>query len=167
MSSKTNGHLVGWPLVRASRSGERPCALPARLTGLTPRFTGLGFIDRQGTAREFLTLELRNSSFRRIAIGHLNEPKAFGAAGVPVDNDTDLVHHAILLKELAKVLISGTIRQITNEDVHAGVLCGREDKQSPSHPNSMQTQYRGEATSNNTGSRGKILLSRIVEIIIP
>src|SRR2546427_1103883 len=143
------------------------CGLPASLTGLTTWFTRLGLIDRKGTAREFRTLELRNSGFRRIAVGHLDEPKAFGAARIAVDNNTNLVHHAILLKELAKVLIGGAVRQIANKDVHGVFPCGREDKQSPSHPNSMQKQYRGEATRDNTGSRGNVLLSRMARRIIP
>jgi hypothetical protein len=38
-------------------------------------------------------------------------------------------------------LVRGAIRQITNKDIHKTFPCGREDKQSPSHPNSMQKQY--------------------------
>src|SRR2546427_5741438 len=70
--------------------------LPPRLTGLTTRFARLRFIDREGAARKLLALEPGNGGFRRGTVGHLDEAKAFGAAGVAISNDTDLVHHAIL-----------------------------------------------------------------------
>jgi len=94
------------------------CGLPARLTGLTPRFARLGFIDCKGTARELCALDPSNGSLGRLAVGHLDEPKAFGTARVAVRNDTDLVHNTILLKELADVLIGSGKRQITYKDIH-------------------------------------------------
>src|SRR2546425_9814434 len=98
--------------------------LPARAARLTTRFTGLGFIDREGTTLELLALEPLDGGFRRGAVGHLDESKAFAAAGVAADNDTDLVHNAIRLKELAKVMVGGGKRQIANINIHGRFLVG-------------------------------------------
>jgi hypothetical protein len=84
--------------------------LPAGPAGLTARFARLGFVDREGTASEFCTLQPLNGGFGRLALGHLNESKAFGTASVTVGNDVDFVYHAVRLKELAEVLLSGGIR---------------------------------------------------------
>src|SRR5881296_825877 len=120
-----NGHPMGWPSCeRLALRGIPSSRLPARLTGLTARFTGLGFIDREGAPLELLTLEPGNSGFRRGAVGHLDESKAFGAAGVAVGNNTDLVHNAIRLKELAKVMVGGGKRQIANINIHGRFLVG-------------------------------------------
>src|SRR5207247_2146645 len=112
-----------WPSgERLALPGRPPRRLPARLTGLTARFTGLGFIDREGAPLELLTLEPGNSGFRRGAVGHLDESKAFGAAGVAVNNNTHLVHNSIRLKELAKGMVGGSKRQIAYKDIHGKVL---------------------------------------------
>jgi hypothetical protein len=106
------------------RADTALAGLPARPAWLTTRFTGLGFIDREGTTLELLALEPLDGGFRRGAVGHLDESKAFGAAGVAVDNDTDLVHNAIRLKELAKVMVGGGKRQIANINIHRRFLVG-------------------------------------------
>ena len=59
------------------------------------------------------------------AVGHFDEAKAFGAAGVAVHNDLDLVHSAIRLKELAKVIIRGGERKITNIRYSRKGPCGK------------------------------------------
>src|SRR6266571_9511506 len=106
------------------RGSVSRAGLPARAARLTTRFTGLGFIDREGTTLELLALEPLDGGFRRGAVGHLDESKAFGAAGVAVDNDPDLVHNAIRLKELAKVMVGGGKRQIANINIHGRFLVG-------------------------------------------
>jgi hypothetical protein len=53
-----------------------------------------------------------------LAIGHLDKPKPFGAAGVTVGNNPGLIHHAIRLKELAEVVISDGKREIPYIDIH-------------------------------------------------
>jgi hypothetical protein len=98
--------------------------LPTRPAGLTAWFTRFRFIDRQGTASELFALEPGNGGFRRGVVGHFDEAKAFGSAGIAVHNDPDLVHSAIRLKELAKVIIGGGERQITNINIHGRVLVG-------------------------------------------
>ena len=95
-----------------------PRCLPAGPAGLTARFAGLRFVDREGTARKLFALEPLNGRFGRLGLGHLDEPKAFGTARVAVGNDIDLVHRAIRLKKLAEILLSGGIRQIANKDIH-------------------------------------------------
>jgi len=81
----------------------------------------LGFVDRERTARERLALDPAKRGFGYLAVGHLDEPKALGVAGVAVGNDTDCVHHAIRLKERADVLICGGERQIANKAFHVEV----------------------------------------------
>ena len=52
---------MGWPSCeRLALTGIPPSRLPASLTGLTARFTRLGLIDREGSARDLLALELGN-----------------------------------------------------------------------------------------------------------
>jgi hypothetical protein len=77
------------------------------LTGLTTRCLGLGFIDREHTAHEILAAEPDNRGMGRLTVRHLHESKAFAAASVAVRNDTDGVHYAIRLKELAEVVRRG------------------------------------------------------------
>ena len=101
-----------------------PSSLPAGAVRLPARFARLRFIDREGTARKLLALEPGNGGFRRGAVRHLDEAKAFGAAGVAIGNDPDLVHSAIWLKELAKVMVCGGERQIANINIHGRFLVG-------------------------------------------
>jgi hypothetical protein len=96
--------------------------LPAGAAGLTTRFTRLGFVDREGTAFELFAVEPLNGGFGRLALGHLDKSKTFGAAGVTVGNHIDLVHNSILLKELAEVMIRCTKRKVPYKDIHAKVL---------------------------------------------
>src|SRR5215510_5721432 len=58
--------------------------LPAGAAELTTRFTRLGFVDREGPACELSAIESLNSGFGRLALGHFDEPEAFGAPGVTV-----------------------------------------------------------------------------------
>jgi len=105
--------------------------LPAGPTRFTTRFTGFGFIDREGTAFELLALEPGNGSLRRVAVGHFHESKAFGAASIAISNDTDLVHNSIRLKELTKVMVGSGERQIANINIHGKFLVenGTNDRQ--------------------------------------
>jgi hypothetical protein len=142
----SNGHPRGWPSLTHHFTGFTargdvciaPDGLPAGAAWLLTWFTGLGFVHREGTTRQLGALKPLNGGFGRLALGHLDEPKAFGTASVTVGNDIDLVHHAIRLEELAEVLLGGGIRQITNKDIHRVFPMGRGDKRSPGHPNSMQ-----------------------------
>src|SRR5712691_6626750 len=114
--------------------------LPAGPAWLTAGFTGLRFVDRERTACELSAVELLDGGFGRLALGHLDKPKAFGAPGVPVGNHIDRVHHSIRLKELAQVMIRRTKRKVPYKDIHAKVLFMVENrKQSPGHPK----QYAG------------------------
>src|SRR5262245_57701867 len=84
---------------RVPREGTRATAaraahfLPARLTGASTRFPGLGFVNGEGTTRELLALDPGDRGFGGLAVGHLDEPKAFRAPGGAVGNDTDRLHH--------------------------------------------------------------------------
>src|SRR5262249_21809163 len=80
------------------------------------------FIDREGTARKLFALEPGNGGFCPGAFGDLGVGQALGAASVTISNDTGLVHNAIWLKELAKVLVCGGERQITNINIHGRFL---------------------------------------------
>src|SRR6266571_4238279 len=93
--------------------------LPAGPAGFPTWFTRLGLIDREGPAVELCAVEPLDGRFGRLALGHLHKAKAFGAPGVTVGNDIDLVHSAIRLKELAKGMIRGTKRKVSDKDIHA------------------------------------------------
>ena len=95
--------------------------LPARPTGLTTRFPGLGFGDGEGTTGERLALEPGDRGGGGLAVGHLDEAKAFGTARGAVGNDMDHLYQAIRLKELAEVVIGDGKRQIAYIDIHRGV----------------------------------------------
>ena len=99
-----------------------PSGLPTRPTGLTAWFTRLGLIYREGPSLNLLALELGNRRSGGGAIGHFDKAKAFGATGISVRNNSDLVHRAIRLKELAEVMISRTEGKIADKDIHAGIL---------------------------------------------
>jgi hypothetical protein len=93
-------------------------SLPAGAARLTTRFTRLGFVDRESTACELFAVEPLDGGFGRLALGHLDKPKAFGAARVTVSNHIDLVHGTILLEELAEVMICCTKRKVPYKDIH-------------------------------------------------
>jgi hypothetical protein len=52
-------------------------------------------------------------------VGHFHEAKAFGAPGVTVSNNIDLVYHTMGLEELAKAIIRRTKRKVAYKDIHA------------------------------------------------
>src|SRR5215510_261952 len=96
--------------------------LPAGAAELTAWFTRLSFVDREGTAFELFAVEPLDGHFGCLALGHFDKPEAFGAPGVAVGNDTNLVHSTILLKELAEGMIRCTKRKVTYKDIHAKIL---------------------------------------------
>src|SRR6266516_2896495 len=110
---------------RLALRGRPSRSLPARLPGLTARFTRLGLIDREGPAFHLLALELGHRRFGRGAIGHLDKAKAFGAAGVAIRDHPDLVHHTIRLEELAEVAVGGAKRQIAYINIHGKFSLGK------------------------------------------
>src|SRR5215475_13044344 len=71
-------------------------SLPAGPAWLATWFTRLRLIHREGTAFELFAVEPLDGGFGRLALRHLDEPKAFGAPSVAVGNDTNLVHSTIL-----------------------------------------------------------------------
>ena len=81
------------------RRGERIAhCLPARLTGRPMWCTALGFMHGERAARILLASEPDNGRVGRVAVGHLDKPKTFAAAGVAVHDDLHGVHQAIGLK---------------------------------------------------------------------
>ena len=145
-----------------------PRSLPAGAVRLPARFAWLRFIDREGPARKLLALEPSNGGFRRGAVGHLDEAKAFGAAGVAIGNHMDRVHGTILLKELAQVMIGGAECKIAYKDIHATVLfivksgetVARSSEQY-AEANDARAKCRRDG-ENNAGIRKHILLSSVV-----
>jgi hypothetical protein len=69
-------------------------------------------------------LEPLNGGLGSSAVGHLDEAKPTGLAGVTVGNDIDRVHITIRLEELAQVMISRAEGKIAYKDIHACVLLG-------------------------------------------
>ena len=96
--------------------------LPPRPAGLTPWFTRLRFVDRERTAIEFFPIEPLDGSFGRRAVGHLDKPKAFGAAGITVGNHIDRVHSTMRLEKLAKVMIRRAEGKIAYKNIHVSIL---------------------------------------------
>ena len=92
--------------------------LPAGAAELPTRFTRLRLIHREGTAFELFAVEPLDGRFGCLALGHFDKPEAFGAPGVTVGNDIDLVHSTILLKELAEVMICRTKCKVAYKDIH-------------------------------------------------
>src|SRR6266446_6713746 len=147
-----NSHPRGWPSCeRLALTGIPPSRLPARLTGLTARFSRLGLIDREGPARDLLALELGNRRAGGGAIGHLDKAKAFGAAGVAIRDHPNLVHHAIRLEELAEVVVSGAKRQIANKNIHGKFSLGKgtHDRQV------IRTGCRSKQRKSNMQEKGR------------
>src|SRR5262249_53249869 len=111
------------PLAGGGRLCERyaprrtACGRPARLTRFTARFTGLRFVDREGTATKLFALEPLNGGSSRLTVRHLNEAKPTRATRIAVGYEINLVHNSILLKELAEVMVRRTVRQIANKNV--------------------------------------------------
>ena len=116
--TNNSGHLLEVAVCTEVNADYTMGSLPARLTRLTARFTGLCFVDRDGTATKLFALEPLNGGFSRLAVRHLNKAKPTWATGIAVGNDLNSVHNAILLEELAQVMVRGVIRQITNKDIH-------------------------------------------------
>jgi len=56
--------------------------LPARLARLTAWFPRPRFVDREGATSELRAVEGVNGATRRMALRHLDEAKAAGAAGL-------------------------------------------------------------------------------------
>jgi hypothetical protein len=84
--------------------------------------TALGFMHGECAARKLLASEPDNGRVGRVAVGHLDKPKTFAAAGVAVHDDLNGVHQAIGLKKLAEVLGCGGTRQRGNIDMHGWFL---------------------------------------------
>jgi hypothetical protein len=75
-----------------------------RPAGLTARFTGLRFIDREGTICQVFALQLLHGGLGRAAVRHFYKAKSPRTASVAVGNQINRVHSAIRFKKLAKVL---------------------------------------------------------------
>jgi hypothetical protein len=58
------------------------------------------------------------------AVGHFDEAKPTGAAGVTVSNEIDPVDCPIRLEEPAEVLICGGKSKVPNKNIHASTLLG-------------------------------------------
>ena len=130
IAENSNGHPEGWPSITHGsvdfitylKANAVLAGLPAGAAELPTRFTWLRLIHRQGTAFELFAVEPLDGGFGCLALGHLDKPKAFGAPGITVGNDIDLVHSTILLKKLAEVMIRRTKRKVTYKDIHAKIL---------------------------------------------
>jgi hypothetical protein len=54
-----------------------------------------------------------------MAVRHLDEAKAAGAAGLTVGHDSDRLDRAIGFEELAEVLLRGRKSEVTHKNAHA------------------------------------------------
>ena len=62
-------------------------------------------------------MEPLHGGLGRSAVGHLDEAKPPGLAGVPVGNDIDRVHRTIRREELAQVMIRRAEGKIADKDI--------------------------------------------------
>ena len=98
--------LLGW----ARRRSTSPCGAPTA--------------SRRGARRAHrlparLAPEPDNG---RVAVGHLDKPQTFAAAGVAVRDDLHGVQQAIGLTKLAELLGCGGTRQMGSRDMHVRFL---------------------------------------------
>jgi hypothetical protein len=92
-------------------------------------------------------MEALDGGLRRAIVRHFHKAKAFGAAGVTVGNEIDLVHSAIRLEELAEVMVGGGKRKIADKDIHGrSFASGKAWKR---FARSFE-QYAGAECSRNT-----------------
>src|SRR5206468_12111160 len=71
------------------------------------------------TARSLCTIESFNGACCRVAVRHLDEAKAAGAAGLAVGHNPNRVDGTIRLEELTQVLLRGGKSQVAHKDMHA------------------------------------------------
>src|ERR1039458_6784894 len=77
----------------------------ARRVGLRFRF-----VDLQGAAAEFGSIQRRYRLVRFRRIGHLDEAEAAGAAGFAVGDNADFLDCAMRLKQAAQLWFGGAVR---------------------------------------------------------
>src|SRR6267142_5179245 len=71
----------------ATPTAAIPTATKATATAAAPILSGLGFIDRQGTAVNFLTGHGGDCSLCLLVAAHLDKAETFRSAGVTVHDD--------------------------------------------------------------------------------
>ena len=126
-ANTANGHLLGVAasLIRLCRftaciwHETVPGGLPARRARLPAWFPRPRFVDGEGTARALCAIESVNGAFCRVAVRHLDEAKAAGAAGLAVGHNPNRVDGTIRLEELTQVLLRGGKSQVAHKDIHA------------------------------------------------
>jgi len=76
----------------------------------------VGQIDTQHTSVEVDAVEVLNSILCTLLVGELAEAKSFRAVGLAVVHDADVGHGACSAEEVAQVVLSGVVRNVSNID---------------------------------------------------
>jgi hypothetical protein len=92
------------------------------MSTIATRLTWAGFVDRELAIVERGAVESRDGGFGLIGARHFYEPKTAGASCIPIRNQMHIVNGAMLLKELAEIILSCRERNIANKDIHAFFL---------------------------------------------
>src|SRR5436190_15791747 len=77
------------------------------------------FIDGKLAAIEFLVVQRRDGRLGFIAASHLDEPEAFGSAGVAIDDDLDGLNRPILREHVLQIGVGHAVGQITDIQLHS------------------------------------------------
>jgi hypothetical protein len=77
-------------------------------------FTGLGFVDGQGSALVLLPVEGGNRCLGFFVAGHFDESETFAAAGVPIADDLGAFDSAVSAKQLLKGRAIDVVAQISH-----------------------------------------------------
>src|SRR5579871_6290532 len=88
---------LGLPAIArtAATAAAGPVATaPGSALGFRP-----GFVDVERPAIEFSAVQFRDCAICFGAIGHLNKSKPSGSTGIPVRDEVDTLHGAVLFKQ--------------------------------------------------------------------
>jgi hypothetical protein len=80
------------------------------------------FVYIEGAAIQLGSIQLSDGLLRVLRVGHFDECKTSGLAGVPVRNDIDSFNVAELGKSREQVLLRGLEAEIADKNVAHGVL---------------------------------------------
>jgi hypothetical protein len=91
-------------------AGSTAATEPAAALGL-----GTGFVDVEGAATEFFSVQGRNRLLGFSGIRHFDESKSARSAGVPVSDNTYLIDFSVGLKQRAQLGFGCAVGDVANE----------------------------------------------------
>jgi hypothetical protein len=73
-----------------------------------------GFVDGEGTSAQFGAVESGNGFFRFIRIGHFDEGKSPGTAGVTIGHNAYFLNFSMGLEHIAQLGFGGAVGKVAN-----------------------------------------------------